>query len=157
MVRYYFFLKHRSFPLRYCSILWDINFSTESSDVPCLFILKTFRCQKLFETERTMYKVFRHSETKDFQRKLLISRSYAKNVLIPEFIWNTEGVPYEFFQRCETNIFWIEIIDMPLLCIRLSDTPFFLKHRGVLLRNVSVRWDKTVCTENHDTRPLSYH
>ena len=55
-----FFLKHRRFPLRCFSILWDINFSTESSDVPCVFILKIFRCQIFFEIERTMYKVFRH-------------------------------------------------------------------------------------------------
>ena len=47
--------------------------------------------------ERSMYKVFQHCETKDFQRKVEISPSYAKDVSILEFIWNTEGVPYEIF------------------------------------------------------------
>ena len=32
-----FFLKHRRFPLLSFSILWDINFSTDSCDVPCFF------------------------------------------------------------------------------------------------------------------------
>ena len=58
--------------------------------------------------ERTKYKVFRHCETKDFQRKLMKSRSYAKDVSIPEFVWNTEGVLYEYFQRCETKSFQLK-------------------------------------------------
>ena len=49
---------------------------------------------------------FRHCETKDFQRKLVLSPSYAKDVSIPEFIWNAEGVPNEFFRRCETIFYW---------------------------------------------------
>ena len=60
--------------------------------------------------ERTMYKVSRHCETKDFEQKLMISPSYAKDVSLPEFFWNTEGVPYGVFRRCETKIFQMNLV-----------------------------------------------
>ena len=62
-----FFLKHRRFLLRCFSILWDINFSTESCDVPRFFNLQNFSMPEIFRNiERTMYKFFRHCETKAF-------------------------------------------------------------------------------------------
>ena len=45
---------------------------------------------------------------------------------------------------------------------RLSHKPFHQRnnsetqHRRVLLRNVTVLWDKTISTENHESQPLSY-
>ena len=60
--------------------------------------------------ERTKYKVFQHCETKVFQRKVVISPSYAKDVSIVETIWNTERVPFKNFQRCETKFFQLNLV-----------------------------------------------
>ena len=65
---------------------------------PVFFYPRSFSMAEFFRNiERTMYKFFRHCQTKGFQRKLVISPSFAKDVSIPEFIWNTEGFPYENF------------------------------------------------------------
>ena len=49
--------------------------------------------------------------------------------------------------------------DITLFSINFFDTRSFLKHRRVPLRNDSVLPDKTISTENRDTRPLfhPYH
>ena len=78
---------------------------------PLFFYPRKFSMPELFwNIERTMYKVSRHCETKDFQRNLVISPFFTKDVSIPEFIWNTEGVPYDVFRRCETKIFQLELV-----------------------------------------------
>ena len=78
---------------------------------PLFYYRRNFSMPEIFRNiERTMYKFFRHCETKDFQRNLLISSSYAKDISIPEFIWNTERVSYKFFRRCETKIFQLKLV-----------------------------------------------
>ena len=44
----------------------------------------------------------------------------------------------------------------PLLSLTFFDTRNFLKRRRVPPRNDSVLWDKTISTENRDSRPLLY-
>ena len=70
----------------------------------------------------------------------------------------TEGFPYEVSRFVRQQIF-IENRDVPFVGIKLFDTRSFLKHRRVPLRNDSVLPDKTISTENRDTRPLfhPYH
>ena len=87
------------------------------------FYLRKFSMPELFwNIERTMHKVSRHCEKKVFQRKLVISPSYAKDVSILEFIWNTEGVPYEIFRYCETKILTKNCDTPPLLfSIKISE------------------------------------
>ena len=118
-----------------------------------------FLSSKIFDARTFLKQItdhvqsFRHCETKDFQRKLVVFPSYAKDFSIPEFNWNTEGVPDEIFRRCETIFF--EISDMPFSCIRFFDTRFFLKHRSVSPRKFLVLWDKKISTENSEIPFLS--
>ena len=55
------------------------------------------------------YDVIRYCETKNFWQKIVILSSshpsYPKISSISEFVWNTEGFPYEIFRHCETTIF----------------------------------------------------
>ena len=68
-----------------------------------------------------------------------------------------EGSPTKFFATVRQKI-WQKLVKQPLFFypLKISKPEIFLKHRKVLLRNVSVRWDKTVSTENRDKRPLSH-
>ena len=55
---------------------------------PLFFYPQNFSMPEIFwNIERTIYKVFHYCEKKDFQRKVVISPSYAKDVSILEFIW----------------------------------------------------------------------
>ena len=100
---------------------------------PLFFCLRKFSMPELFwNIERTMYKVSRHCETKDFQRKLVISPSYAKDISILEFIWNTEGVPYEIFRYCETKIL-TKNCDTPPLLFSMKNSEVFW-NKGFPLR-----------------------
>ena len=65
-----------------------------------------------------------------------------------------KGSPTKFLGFVKQQIF-IENRDVPFVGIKLFDTRSFLKHRRVPLRNDSVLPDKTILTENRDTRPLS--
>ena len=66
------FLKHRKIPVRSFSALWDKKFSTENRDA---FLL----CKKIFDTrfflnaEGFPYEFYRHCETKNFHRKIVIA------------------------------------------------------------------------------------
>ena len=67
------FLKHRRFPLKFFSTLWDKNSSREKRDAPSLppLIHKIFRFQKFSETEEFHYVLFRYSETTIFWPKIV--------------------------------------------------------------------------------------
>ena len=69
-----------------------------------------------------------------------------------------KGSPTKFLGFVRQQIS-IENRDVPFVGIKLFDTRSFLKHRRVPLRNDSVLPDKTISTENRDTRPLfhPYH
>ena len=69
---------------------------------------------------------------------------------------STEGFSCEVFGYCETKKNSTEDRDITSLSIKLFDTQNFLKHRRDSLRNDSILWNKTILTENRDTRPLSY-
>ena len=100
---------------------------------PISFILKIFSMLAVFRNiEGTIYNVFQHCEKEDFQRSLVISPSYAKNVSIPEIFWNKGGFPYEIFQLCETKTLTKSRDTPPSSLIRkIFDTRIFLKHRRV--------------------------
>ena len=63
-----------------------------------------------------------------------------------------KGSPTKFLGFVRQQIS-IENRDVPFVGIKLFDTRSFLKHRRVPLRNDSVLPDKTISTENRDTRP----
>ena len=72
------------------------------------------------------------------------------------FFETEKGSPTKFFGTVRQKN-WQKLVKQTLFFypLKFSKPENFLKHRVVLLRNVSVRWDKTVST-NRDTRPLSY-
>ena len=77
--RYQNFLKHRRVPLRNVLILWDKTFLTENRDTRRLSYPQHFSISEIFwNTEGFLFEVFRHYETKIFQRKIVIpfSRNY---------------------------------------------------------------------------------
>ena len=93
--------------------------------------------------ERTMYNDFRHCETKDFQQKLVISPSYAKDVSIPEFFRNTEGVPYENFWRFEAKFFQLKIVICRSYAWNSSISDFFWNTEGFPYESFLVMWDQS--------------
>ena len=90
-------------------------------------------CINFFDTPnflkhwRDAHEIFRHCETKNFRRKLVISPIMHKNFSVPQIFWNIEGMPTKFFGTVRQKIFdgnlWY-----PLLCIKFFDTPNFLRH-----------------------------
>ena len=76
-------------------------------------------------TEGFPYEIFRHRETKYFQRKIVILLCIKFS--IPQIFWNFEAMPAKFFGTVRPSLFdgktWY-----PLLCIKIFDTPNFLKH-----------------------------
>ena len=76
-------------------------------------------------TEGFPYEIFRHRETKYFQRKIVILLCIKFS--IPQIFWNFEAMPAKFFGTVRPSLIdgktWY-----PLLCIKFFDTPNFLKH-----------------------------
>ena len=70
------FMKHWRVPPRYFSALWDKKLPTENSDIPFLSI-KVFDTRSFMKHWRVPHEIFRHCERKNFQRKIMISPSYA--------------------------------------------------------------------------------
>ena len=84
------FLKHRTDHLQSFSALWEKRFPTEISDI-------TLLCKKCFDTRiflkhgRIPYESFRRCETKFFQLKLVICRSYPYDFSVPDFSETQKG------------------------------------------------------------------
>ena len=120
-------------------------------------IFKLFRSWKSSETQHTRvplrnFSVLRDKnfsiENRDFPLlgiKFFDTRNFLK------------GSSTKCFDTVRSNIFggksWYP---PPLLSPTFFDTRIFLKHRRAPLRNVLILWDKTLLTENRDTRRLSY-
>ena len=137
------FLKHRRVPLRNVWTLWDKKSFAQKIDIPFLSV-RFFDTRFLFETQKgSLSDIFGTVRQKLWQKivlqiPLLLSITFS----IPEFFWNTEGLPYVFFRYCETKILKKNRDTPPLLLsIKISDIRSFLKHRRVTLRNFSVLWD----------------
>ena len=144
-----FFWNTESFPY---DGFWYCETSTFRRTVvmsPISFILKIFSMLAVFRNiEGTIYKVFQHCEKKDFQRSLVISPSYAKNVSIPEILWNKRGFPYEIFQYCETKTLTKSRDTPPSSLIqKIFDTRIFLKHRRVPPRKLWALRDKKLLAQ----------
>ena len=119
---------------------------------PLFFYLRKFSMPELFwNIKRTMYKVPRHCEKKDFQRNLVISPFFTKDVSIPEFIWNTEGFPYDVFRYCKISTFRRKVVMSPVfLSSKFVDARKFLKHRTDHLQSFSALFEKRFPTESSD-------
>ena len=125
------FLKHKRVPLRIFSALWDKKISKKplcspdqlcSPPTPPPPMHGNFRYQNFFETQKgSPTNFFGTVRQKIFDKTVMLSRSVR---LSPP--------PH------------------PLLCMEISDTRVFLKHKRVPQRIFSALWDKKNSTENSD-------
>ena len=125
---------------------------------PLLLSIETFDTRSFLKQKRVpLRKVWTL-----WDKKLIAEKSDIPFLCVNFFPYLTfseteKGSPTEFFCTVRQKI-WQKLVKQPLFFypLKFSKPEIFLKHRMVLLRNVSVRWDKTVSTENRDTCPLSY-
>ena len=134
-------------------------FTTENRETPPLLpplIFKLFRSWKSSETQHTrvplrFFSVLRDKkfsiENRDFTLlgiKFFDTRNFLK------------GSSTKCFDTVRPNKFDRKSWYPPPLIPNIFRYQNFLKHRRVPLRNVLILWDKTILTENRDTRRLSY-
>ena len=155
-----FFLKHRGVSQRKFLVPWDKKLSTESSELPFLSV-KLFESRFFSETEKGCHpKIFGIVRHRLWQKNCDTPPSSLihKNFRYPKFSETEKDSPTIFFGTVRQKNWQQKLVKQPLFCypLNFSIPENFLKHRRFLLRNGSVRWDKTVCTENRDTHPLSY-
>ena len=159
-------VKHWGVPLRKFSAPWDREFSTESLDTPPHPLIQTFSIPEIIERLEGSPTAFFGSvrqkiseESLDTSPSLLSINFFATRNFLKHMI---EEFLYEMFRYCETKNFRQKIVILPfsspssLLSINFFDTRNFVKDTRVALGSFSVLWDKTILTENRDTRPLSY-
>ena len=131
---------------------------------PPLLIHKLIRYQKFSETQHRRVPLRKVSVLwdKKFSTENRDKTLWSIRLFDTRNQWHPKGFPYEICRHCETKNFRQKIVILPssspssLLSINFFDTRNFVKHRRVPLRSFSVLWDKTILTENRDTRPLSY-
>ena len=153
--------QHRRFPLRKFSALSDKKFSTENLYTPPLLSINFLATGNFLKHSREgfPYEIFRHCETKNFQRKILIlpnPLSYS-NFFGTRNQCNSKEFPYGKFRHYETENFRRKILILPpprypwtFSLPEISEA----QQRRVPLRNFSALWDKKISSENHDTPSL---
>ena len=113
--------QHRRVHLQNFSALWNKKLSTENLDTPpSPFLSIHFFAAGNFlkhSTEGFTYKIFRHCETKNFRRKILILPPPLLSInffATGNFLKHTaECFNYEIFRQCETKIFRRKILIVP--------------------------------------------
>ena len=157
--------QHRRLPVRNFSALWDKKMSTENLDTPPPSYPNFFDTRNQCSSKGFPYGNFRHCETKNFRRKILILpppllsiKFFATGNFLKH---STEGFTCETFRQCETKGFRRKIVILspppPPLIHKLFGYRKFseTQHKRFELRNFSALWDKRFSTENLDTTPLS--
>ena len=113
--------QHRRVHLQNFSALWDKKFSTENLDTPPspLLSIHFFATGNFLKhsTEGFTYKIFRHCETKNFRRKILILPPPLLSInffATGKFLkHSTEGFLYEMFRYCKTKNFRRKFVTYP--------------------------------------------
>ena len=105
-----------------------------------LICIKFFYTPNFLKHWRDAHEIFRHCETKSFRCKNVIPPNMHKIFLYPKFSETLKGCPRNF------SVLWDkknpQNRDAPLLCMKIFDKRYFLKHQSVLQWNISVQWDK---------------
>ena len=140
-----------SFTKLFVLLLWDKKFR-QNRDTPLL-------CIKIFE-KRIFLKhqsVFQWNISAQWDKNFDGKSWYPPPLLsikyfyLPEIFWNTEWFPGEVFSVLrDKKKFRQNRGASPLFCLKLFDTRVLSKHRRVLLRILSVLWDKDFSTEFSD-------
>ena len=85
--------------------------------IPPLPLIQTFSVPEISETLKGSfpYEIFRHCETKNFRRKILILPPLVQTFSIPEIneTLKDSPPPYENFRHCETKTFWQKMLELP--------------------------------------------
>ena len=125
--------QHRRLPVRNFSALWDKKFSTENFDTTSpLSYSNFFGTRNQCNSKGFPYGNFRHYETKNFRRKILIlpPPSLIQTFSVPEINATVKDSPTEIFGTVRQKIFdgksWYSL--PPLLSINFFATGKFLKH-----------------------------
>ena len=111
------FLKHRSFPLRIDSVLWDKTIWRKIV-ILASSLIAFFRYQIFCQTQKGSSTIFLRTVTQKFLTEKRDNPSLPPSLFsvifsIPEFWWNTERFPYEVFRYFQRTFFVWKIVTKP--------------------------------------------
>ena len=107
-----------------------------------LLCMKTFNARVFLKKTKVPPRNFSTLLDKNvFQRRIVISTLYAKNLSITEFFWNIEWFHNKAFLHNDSKNVSTETGYILFFCIKLYDTRIFLKHWIVPPWIFSALWD----------------
>ena len=121
-----------------------------------LLCIKFFVTPNFLKHWRDAHEIFRHCETKNFRRKIVLPPIMHKTFRYPKFLKHWRDV-HEIFRHCETKNFRRKNVIPPFSFIKLFETKNFLKNSRIPLRKFSALWDIKISTENRDMPPLIHN
>ena len=134
---------------------WDQKKLHENRDAP-FFIHNSYIYQKFSEAQNgSPTEFFGTVRLKVFDRKSWNPPIMHKIFWYPKFSETLKGSRGKFFSPGRQKLFGKTVmisrsVMFPLLCMEISDTRSFLKHKRVPLRIFSALWDKKISTESSD-------
>ena len=145
------FPENRRVPLQSFSgsVLWDKNFR-QKPDAP-LLCMKIFDKRIFLKHQSVLQWNFSVQWDKNFDGKSWYPPLVYKIFSPTRIFLKHRMVPWRsFFRSCEIKEFSTKPWSFPLLCLKLFDTWTLPKHRSVLLRFLSILWDKDFSPEFSD-------
>ena len=130
------------------SALWDKKFSTTKLWYPLLCI-NFFNTSIFLKHWRDAHKSFRHCETKNIRRKIVIPHKGEKIFVTLNFLKDWRDA-HEIFRHCETKKFRRENV-IPHSMHRVFRNPNFSETLRGCPRSFLALWDKKFSTKNCDT------
>ena len=148
-------MTHWWVPLRSFSALSDKKFWQKIVIFPPPLLFLSFFETRNFQkhrSERFLYEIFRHCETKFSTQNRDITLWSLKSFETRNY-WHTDRFPYEVFRHCQTKCFdrksWSFPPPRPLILIFFRDQNFSeAQIRKVSLRNFSALWDNMFDTKS---------
>ena len=128
---------------------------TENRDISPLLFLSFFETRNFqkHRSERFLYEIFRHCETKFSTQNRDITLWSLKSFETRKY-WHTDRFPYEVFRHCQTKCFDRKSWSFPppaLLFLSFFETRIFQKHRSERFLYEIFRHCETICsTQNRD-------
>ena len=148
------FQKQRMVSLRNVSVLWDQKFSTESRDTHPIFSLIVSNARKfLKDINVCLWKVLGPWNT-TISTKTRAVPSYAQLFSVTEISETLKSSPTKSSSTMRDKKKSMEECPTPSpIHKKTFDVGFFLQHRRVQLRNVSVLWATILLKDKCDTAP----
>ena len=117
---------------------------------------KIFRYPKISETLKDAHEIFRHCETKNFWRKLVIPPIMHKIFRYRKFSETLKRCPWTFSALWDQNFRRKNVIRR-FSSTKLFETKNFLKNSRIPLRKFSAPWDIKISAENRDMLTLIHN